>query len=594
MNHCSGPTFRTPFQAFRYFFGRLAGFPGRRLFPYIKHTVNHRKVLIDSASFSIFRFLFGRSRLPFGFCGFAQAVSRMKKFIQRMARFRVPGYAPGYTLGRALVPGLLALGLWGCASPPDGQVIRFGLAANPVSLDPRFATDAASTRVNRLLYHRPVDFDDRFRMVAALTDWERTGPLTYRFRIRRPVPVFRSGRPVQARDIKATYESVLDPATASPHRAGLAVIERMEVHGERALSFHLKRPDPLFPGRLVVGVMPAELLASDHPFGTRPVGSGPFALDAWPGENLLRLRRRKDGRLFEFVKVQNPTVRAMKLIRGELDLLQGDMPPELMAWLKARSDIEIMAHPGTNFVYLGFNMEDPLVGRAAIRRAVAHGINRRAIIEYVLGASARPAKAILPPHHWAGHPGLQGLAHDPDKARRILKEAGFSARNRPGIVYKTSSNPFRLRLATIIQAQLGEVGIDVELRSYDWGTFYGDIKAGRFQMYSLAWVGIKLPDIFRYTMHSDSIPPAGANRGRLRSAVADRLMESAESSADLADQAGYYRALQAYLLQELPYVPLWYEDHVAALRQGVRGYRMAADGNYDGLQWLQKEGHTGG
>ena len=61
------------------------------------------------------------------------------------------------------------------------------------------------------------------------------------------------------------------------------------------------------------------------------------------------------------------------------------------------------------------------------------------------------------------------------------------------IVYKTSSDPFRIRLATILQHQLEQVGIVVDLRSYDWGTFYGDIKAGRFQMYSLAWVGIQTP-----------------------------------------------------------------------------------------------------
>jgi peptide/nickel transport system substrate-binding protein len=83
----------------------------------------------------------------------------------------------------------------------------------------------------------------------------------------------------------------------------------------------------------------------------------------------------------------------------------------------------------------------------------------------------------------------------------------------PRIVYTTSTDPFRLRLATIIQHQLSAAGFEVELRSYDWGTFYGDIRAGRFQMYSLMWVGIKLPEIFRYAFHSESRPPVGANRG---------------------------------------------------------------------------------
>ena len=155
-------------------------------------------------------------------------------------------------------------------------------------------------------------------------------------------------------------------------------------------------------------------------------------------------------------------------------------------------------------------------------------------------------------------------------------------------MYKTSSDPFRIRLATIIQSQLGEVGIEVDLRSYDWGTFYGDIKAGRFQMYSLAWVGIKSPDIFRHAFHSESFPPKGANRGRYRDPVADRLIERAAGLTPVRAQAPAYRELQVRLLEQLPYVPLWYEDHVLVSRSALQGYALAVDGNYDGLLGVQR------
>ena len=128
----------------------------------------------------------------------------------------------------------------------------------------------------------------------------------------------------------------------------------------------------------------------------------------------------------------------------------------------------------------------------------------------------------------------------------------------------------------------------MELATYDWGTFYGDIKAGRFQMYSLAWVGIKMPDIFRYTMHSDSLPPAGANRGRLVNAAVDHLIDRAEVAPELVEQAALYRDLQALLLEELPYVPLWYEDHYLVTRSAFGGYAMANDGNYDGLKTFHR------
>ena len=153
---------------------------------------------------------------------------------------------------------------------------------------------------------------------------------------------------------------------------------------------------------------------------------------------------------------------------------------------------------------------------------------------------------------------------------------------------QTSAAPFRVRLATIVQEQLGRVGIDVRVQSNDWGTFYGDVKAGRFQMYSLAWVGIKMPDIFRYTFHSDAIPPNGANRGRYRSRAADRDIEQAESAGTLAEQARHYHALQQRVLSDLPYIPLWYEDTVGVFREGVSGYVLNADGNYDGLLGVER------
>ena len=98
-----------------------------------------------------------------------------------------------------------------------------------------------------------------------------------------------------------------------------------------------------------------------------------------------------------------------------------------------------------------------------------------------------------------------------------------------------------------------------------------------------------MPDIFKYALHSTSIPPAGANRGRYLSKIADTLMDDAENAATLTEQAGYYRQLQKYLLEQLPYVPLWYEDHVFTSRDDIVGYSLGQDGNYDGLIEVHRE-----
>lgn len=464
------------------------------------------------------------------------------------------------------------------------DVIRFGLTRLPVTLDPRFATDAASSRVNRLLYQSLVDFDDNANPVPSLADWTFVTPTRCRFHLRKQGRRFADGSFLTATDVKATYSNILDKDTASPLRISLANIREIVIINDDTVDFVLNEPDILFPGRLLIGIMPAKLLADDHPFNRKPVGSGAFVFDSWDGDSRLRLRRRTDERMFEFVAVADPTVRVLKLLRGEIDMLQNDLPPEMIKYLEGDDRVVVTRHAGSNFAYLGFNMNDQFTGQQNIREAIARALDRQSIITYVLGGAARPANALLPPTHWAGNADLVGYSYDPDRARQLLQQSGYNQAHPLHLTYKTSSDPFRLRLATIIQQQLADVGIQVDLRSYDWGTFYGDIKAGRFQMYSLMWVGIKLPDIFRYAFHSASVPPAGANRGRLIDARVDELIETAEHGTTLAEQAVYYRQLQDYLLQKLPYVPLWYEDHVFVSRKSIHGYHIASDGNYDGLK----------
>ncbi len=309
----------------------------------------------------------------------------------------------------------------------------------------------------------------------------------------------------------------------------------------------------------------------------------------WSYEGKLQLTRVSDQQHLEFLHVKDPTVRVLKLLRGEVDMLQSNLSPELVNYLRKKPGFKVLQAKGSNFTYLGFNMEDAQVGQHHVRKAIAYAIDRDAIIKYIWGGAAHPANALLPPEHWAGNSQLSSYQHDPGTARQLLKKAGFSTDNPLKITYKTSSDPFRIRLATIIQSQLAEVGIEVKIRSYDWGSFYGDIKAGRFQLYSLSWVGIKSPDIFKYIFHSSMIPPNGANRGRYISPVADQLIDAANAATDPAEQAQKYQQLQAHVLEELPYIPLWYEDHIFIAKANIIGYTLASDGNYDGLINTTKE-----
>lgn len=493
---------------------------------------------------------------------------------------------PMVGLKRLCVLALIVLG--SACTDPASDAFRFGLSSAPANLDPRFATDAASARINRLLYDRLVDFNDAFEPVPSLADWEQLSPTQYRFHLNTDDHSFHDGTVLTAHDVKATYDFILNEDNASPHRASLTVIDRIAARDETSLDFFLHRPEPLFPGYLVIGIVPAHLIAANHPLHEHPIGSGPFSFLARPDETRLHLLRIRDQRRFEFTTVPDPTVRTLKLMAGEIDMLQNDLPPELVDYLENDRMLKVQRRSGTNFSYLGFNLEDAVTRQALVRQAIAHAINRREIIQYVLDNGARPAQSLLPPEHWAGARDLDPIAYDPEKARALLHQAGYSLDHPVRIVYKTSSDPFRIRLATILQHQLQRVGIAVDLRSYDWGTFYGDIKAGRFQMYSLAWVGIHTPDIFDYVFHSRSIPPNGANRGRFRSMQADAFIDRAQAAPDLETKQQWYVQLQHHLADALPYVPLWYEDHIFIARREIEGFAMARDGNYDGLMQVRR------
>lgn len=477
-----------------------------------------------------------------------------------------------------LVLGWLAL-LTGCQPAPPPDRIRFGLPTAPVTLDPRYATDAVSARLVRLLHTALIDFDATSRPRPGLAVCAAQAALRVRCELRATAR-FTNGRAVTARDVAATYRAVLDPKLASPHRDGLRGIAEVAVINPRTVEFLLQAPDAQFIAKLTLGVLAAA--DAGRPRDAWQVGCGPFEILEQTLAGRVLLRRRADGVLVEFHPVLDSAVRALKLVGGELDIVQGNLPPELFDWLAARPGLNGVRVPGATFSYLGFNLAHGPAAERAVRAAVAHAIDRAAIVRHVFRGQARVANALFPPEHWAGPRTLAGPAHDPALARRLLAGAGYGGR-RLVLTYKTSSDYFRVRLATLLQAQLAEVGIDLDVRSLDWGTFYADVKAGRFALYGLSWVGLRVPDIYRHAFHSSAMPPAGANRGRYLEPAVDRLIEEAEAAPDASAQAVAYQALAARLLYDLPYVPLWFEDQTYVVRDDIAGYGTDQDGNFDAL-----------
>lgn len=453
--------------------------------------------------------------------------------------------------------------------------IHFALSQAPLSLDPRVATDAASERVIRLIYQPLVDFDQHFKPTPKLASWQMVSATEYLVSLRSPRPLFHNEQPLNAEDVKATYDAIIQLAN-SPLSAEYANIQIITVHDQDHLTFYLKQPDPYFAEKLIIGIMPKRLLEQQHDFARYPIGSGPLAFVE--KNNKLVLRRVADGQIITLSEVKDPTVRVLKLLRGETDLLQGELPAELVKYLQTKPEVTVKTGLGANYSYLGLNMQDPLLSKLKVRQAIAHAIDRQALIDKVMVSHTRIAGAILPPEHYAGNPSLKAYDYNPELAKRLLTEAGLSLPVK--LIYKTSTDAQRVRIATILQAQMRPAGIELEIRSLDWGTFFQDVQQGNFQLFGLTWVGIKTPEIYTKVFSANYFPPNGFNRGRFSDAKLDSLLAKED-----------WQAATDRIHEQLPYIPLWYEGQFAVFNKEITNYLPKSDGNWDDLATIRKYAH---
>jgi peptide/nickel transport system substrate-binding protein len=497
--------------------------------------------------------------------------------------------------------------------PPGALVVA--LESGPTHLDPRYATDADSDRISALVFDSLARADKNFRLEPELAEsWRAPDERTYLVRVRKGV-VFHDGRALTAADVKYTYESVLDPGNRSPKRGALRFLEGVDQTGPYEVRFRLAGPFAPFLESLTLGIVPEGAPASESAGGTgsagsmvsmvsmvRLIGSGPFALAEFrPGERVVLKANpaywggapRLSGVVFKVVP--DAIVRVLEFRKGTVDLIQNYFEPDMLPWMKQNTRAAIQSGQGTNFQYIGVNLEHPILRHREVREAIACAIDREAIIHNVLKDLAIPAAGLLAPDHWAYAPGAAPVSYDPEKAKRLLDRAGFPDPDGDGplprfkLSFKTTNLDLRKRIAEALKDQLARVGIELEVRTYEWGTFYSDVKKGNFHLYSLEWVGVIDPDIYYNLFHSSSVPPDGNNRGRYRNPELDKLLEQGRQTLNLDERRRLYGEVQRILSYDLPYIPLWWWRNVAVMRPEVKGFELYPDGRLTSLKKVSFE-----
>jgi len=245
-----------------------------------------------------------------------------------------------------------------------------------------------------------------------------------------------------------------------------------------------------------------------------------------------------------------------------------------------------MRSPGSIYAYLAFNLRDAIVKDVRVRQAIAYAIDRQPMIHYLWRDMARPAASVLPPESWAYDGEVRTYTHDPARARQLLDAAGYPERNgvRFHLTMKTSTEESTRLMVAVLQQQLREVGIALDIRAFEFATFYSDVQKGAFQIFSMRWTGNEDPDILEHVFSSQSFPPRRANRGYYSNPRVDALIDDARSTVDRDRRKRDYDEIQRIVAEDQPYVNLWYFDNVLVHTARVRNLRVSASGNYDFLK----------
>jgi len=498
--------------------------------------------------------------------------------------------------------------LTACASEKDaGTTFTARLLSDPPTLDPAHTTDTVAGGVVRQIFDGLVDLDPvtlEIRPAVAEAWVEEDGGTSYLFTIR-PGVLFHDGTPLTTRDVRASFERVLAPGTASERpwvlldllgaaafREGRAhSIAGIEVLDERRVRLRLERPSALFLPFLAMeaaSIVPAAR-AGDPRLGETPVGCGPFRVESWRRDVEVRLagfERYYGGapeiQTLRYRIIPERTTALEEYRRGTIDLLD-QAPPGQLETLRHERGGEVREWPILAIAYIGFNMEKPpFRGDAALRRAFNHAVDREAICRVVLEGAAEPIAGVLPPGLRWGTEAPEGYAFDVGKARALLAEAGYpEGRGLEEIVLWHRADGLVQKVCEVMQANLAAIGAPVRLRSADWGAYLDATNRGESAFFLATWYAdYPDPDNFLYVLLHSSMKGAAGNDAFYSNPRFDVLVEEARRVTARGERARLYAEAESVAVADAPWVFCYAMRDVALVRAEWEGITLPAVGDW--------------
>jgi peptide/nickel transport system substrate-binding protein len=394
-----------------------------------------------------------------------------------------------------------------------------------------------------------------------------------------------------------SIKSMIDRTLVTAKGGNFADVTNVESSGPLAVTVRTRRPNASLLFNLSDGLFGVVEKGAGRDEGLHPVGTGPFKFISQMQDRDVVVERNGDYwagvpkiERVRFEVVPDTITAALEMRKGSGDVESNVLTPDMVHALRGEKNVVVQSGPGAIVMYANFNVEDPKLRDPRVRQAIAYAIDRPALIAALWRGEAQIANTLLPREHWAAASDaeLPQYPHDVAHAVELLDAAGLKPEKdgvRLRFTLKTSTDETTRLVAQAMQQELRAAGIELSIRSAEFGTFYSDVTRGAFQMYMLRWIGSNEdPAFLGYAFASSSFPPKGGNRGRYSNARVDSLLAQANAEKDEAARRREYVKVQQILARDLPSIPLWYPNNELVHSTRVSGVKLDPGGTFDFLR----------
>jgi peptide/nickel transport system substrate-binding protein len=465
------------------------------------------------------------------------------------------------------------------APSAEGGTLVAAIGGDPDQLDPHTTTSSFAFTVLENVYDTLVQPASDLTMEPALAEsWDVSDDLlTWTFNLRQDV-TFHDGTAFTAEDVVASFERI---AEEGENAFRLDAIEEYVIIDDHTVEFELSRVAPNLLEQIGpfagLAIAPAAAIEAGT-LADEPVGTGAFQFVSFTPGDSVELERNPDywgGDVpldgIRFQVIPDEGVKLTSLETGEVDWIDS-VPPEQVDGLADRDEVELGQVAGNDYWYLALNNDREPFDDERVRRAIAFALDIDVITEAAQFDAATPNETAIPETSFWHHD-YAPFGHDPAEAEALLEEAGVSDLSIDLMV--SGEFPETVTAAQIIESQLGQIGIEVQIRDEDFSTWLADQGEGDFDAFALGWLGNIDPDDFYYAQHHSE---GAFNFHGFNDDEVDALLDEARTETDEDARKGLYDAAAERIVDLASYIYFYNPDIVTAWGPDVQGYEVAPHG----------------